>query len=73
LRIIAGILLRELRRELPPYGLFERYQRDFLLYERILAQQLKDTNKIYSLHELQVYCVAKGKDHKQYEYGATRR
>jgi transposase, IS5 family len=73
LRTIAGILLRELRRELPQYCLFESYQRDFLLYERILAQQPKDTNKIYSLHEPQVYCVAKGKDHKQYEYGATHR
>ncbi|MDR4516384.1 MAG: IS5 family transposase [Nitrosomonas sp.] len=70
LRTIAGILIRELRRKLPQYCLFERYQQDFLLYERILKQQPKDTNKIYSLHEPQVYCVAKGKDHKQYEYGS---
>jgi len=34
-----------------------------------LAQQPRDKNKIYSLHEPQVYCIAKGKDHKQYEYG----
>ena len=70
LRTIAGILIRELRRELPQHCLFERYQKDFLLYERVLAQQPKDKNKIYSLHEPQVYCVAKGKDHKQYEYGS---
>lgn len=70
LRTIAGILIRELRRELPQHCLFERYQQDFLLYERVLAQQPKDKNKIYSLHEPQVYCVAKGKDHKQYEYGS---
>ena len=70
LRTIAGILIRELRRELPQHCLFECYQKDFLLYERVLAQQPKDTNKIYSLHEAQVYCVAKGKDHKQYEYGS---
>ena len=70
LRTIAGILMRELRRRLPQYCLFERYQQDFLLYERVLKQQPKDTNKIYSLHEPQVYCVAKGKDHKQYEYGS---
>ncbi|MCB1949852.1 IS5 family transposase [Nitrosomonas sp.] len=70
LRTIAGILIRELRRELPQYCLFERYQKDFLLYERILKQQPKDTDKIYSLHEPQVYCVAKGKDHNQYEYGS---
>lgn len=70
LRTIAGTLIRELRRELPQYCLFECYQRDFLLYEQILRQQPKDRNKLYSLHEPQVYCVAKGKDHKQYEYGS---
>jgi len=70
LRTIAGILIRELRRALPQHCLFERYQHDFLLYERILKQQIKDTDKIYSLHEPQVYCVAKGKDHRQYEYGS---
>ena len=70
LRTIAGILIRELRRELPQYCLFEYYHQDFLFYERILKQQPKDKNKIYSLHEPQVYCIAKGKDHKQYEYGS---
>ena len=69
LRTIAGALIRELRRRLPKYCLFEGYQKDFLFYERVLNQQLKDKNKIYSLHEQQVYCMAKGKDHKQYEYG----
>jgi hypothetical protein len=29
------------------------------------AQQPKDKNKIYSLHEPDVYVIAKGKDHKQ--------
>jgi IS5 family transposase len=32
--------------------------------------QPKDKNKIYSLHEPQVYCIAKGKAHKKYEYGS---
>jgi IS5 family transposase len=69
LRTIAGVLIRELRRKLSSYCLFEHYQKDFLLYERVLSQKPKDKNKIYSLHEPQVYCIAKGKDHKQYEYG----
>ena len=69
LRTIAGILIRELRRRLPKYELFECYQKDFLLYERVLAQQPKDKNKIYSLHEPDAYCIGKGKDHKPYEYG----
>jgi len=69
LRTIANILIRELRRRLPCWALFEHIQSDFLLYEKVLAQQPKDQNKIYSLHEPQVYCIAKGKDHVQYEYG----
>jgi hypothetical protein len=40
-----------------------------VFYQQVLAQQPKDKNKIYSLHEPDVYVIAKGKDHKQYEYG----
>lgn len=68
LRTIAGILLRELNRKLPD-GCLKVYQEDFSLYERVLKQQKNDKDKIYSLHEPQIYCVAKGKDHKPYEYG----
>ncbi|CAC9953047.1 ISPg7, transposase [uncultured Gammaproteobacteria bacterium] len=49
--------------------MFATYQKDFLLYQQVLAQKPKDKNKIYSLHEANVYVIAKGKDHKQYEYG----
>ena len=69
LRTIAHILIRELRRKLPKTDLFERDQKAFLFYERVLAQQPKDKNKIYALHEPHVVCIAKGKDHKAYEYG----
>jgi hypothetical protein len=58
-----------LQRKLPQYLLFTTYQKDFLLYQQVLAQKPKDKNKIYSLHEANVYVIAKGKDHKQYEYG----
>jgi len=70
LRTIARTLIRELRRALPQHCLFDCYQQDFLLYERVLNQQPKDKNKIYSLHEPMAYCIAKGKDHKAYEYGS---
>jgi IS5 family transposase len=69
LRTIAHIQIRELKRKLPVHELFWCYQKDFLFYEKVLAQKPKDKNKIYSLHEPDVYCMAKGKDHKQYEYG----
>jgi len=68
LRTIAGILLRELQRKLPEAILRQEAER-FSLYERVLSQQPKDKNKVYSLHESDVYCVGKGKDHKPYEYG----
>ena len=35
----------------------------------ILFQQKYDKDKIYSLHEPHVECIAKGKAHKRYEYG----
>ncbi|WP_333873199.1 hypothetical protein [Methylobacter sp.] len=46
LRTLAHALIRELRRTLPGYTLFEHYQKDFLLYERVLNQQPKDSNKV---------------------------
>jgi IS5 family transposase len=58
-----------LQRKLHTHSLFETYQKDFLFYQQVLVQQPKDKNKIYSLHEPDVYVIAKGKDHKQYEYG----
>jgi IS5 family transposase len=69
LRTISGILIRELRRELPHHLLFDQYQKDFLLYEKVLAQKPQDKNKVYALHEPDIYVIAKGKDHKKYEYG----
>ena len=40
-----------------------------MFYQKVLNQKLKDKNKIYSLHEPNVYVIAKGKEHKKYEYG----
>jgi IS5 family transposase len=36
---------------------------------RIYEQQRHDKNKIYSVHEPEVQCIAKGKAGKQYEFG----
>jgi IS5 family transposase len=69
LKTIAGRLIRELERKLPT-TVREGQAEAFALYRRVLRQQLSDRNKIYSLHEPQVYCLAKGKEHKQYEFGS---
>jgi IS5 family transposase len=68
LRTIAGTLIRELERKLPE-ALRTEQSAHFILYRRVLAQKPQDTNKIYSLHEPHIYCVAKGKEHKKYEFG----
>ena len=36
---------------------------------RVHAQQKHDKNKVYSVHEPEVECIAKGKAGKQYEFG----
>lgn len=37
---------------------------------RLLIQTKEDKNKIYSCHEPEVSCIAKGKAHRPYEFGA---
>lgn len=69
MKVIAGRLIRELERKLPTEVREEQWEH-FALYRRVLRQQHSDRNKIYSLHEPQVYCLAKGKEHKGYEFGS---
>ena len=66
LKTIAGRLVRELERNL---GGRNGYEKMFELYYRVLAQNRKSRNKVYSLHEPDVVCISKGKEHKKYEFG----
>lgn len=65
-KTIAGRLVRELERNITPSS---TYQADINLFKKVLAQQKTDSNKIYSLHEPDVQCIAKGKEHRKYEFG----
>ena len=65
-KTIAGRLVRELERNLPPVSM---YQNNLSLFKKVLAQKRNDTGKIYSLHEPEVQCISKGKEHKRYEFG----
>jgi IS5 family transposase len=69
LKTVAGALVRELKRKLPASAL-KGYEEQFLRYEQVVNQSRKDKNKIYSLHQPQVLCIAKGKAHKKYEFGS---
>lgn len=68
-KIIAGILVREVSRKLclERLGL---YLPTLKLCQQGLSQKRGDSNKIYSLHEPHVKCYTKGKDHKKFEFGS---
>lgn len=66
IKTIAGRLVRELERNLAPNS---KHQADLDLFQQLLAQKRGSKNKIYSLHEPEVCCISKGKEHKKYEFG----
>ncbi|MGZ5209245.1 MAG: IS5 family transposase, partial [Sulfuricurvum sp.] len=68
LRTIAKTLIRDLDRHFDDTQ-HKCYGEEFYLFMRVLLQKRTSHNKIYSLHESHIYAMAKGKDHKSYEYG----
>lgn len=69
LKTIAGRLVRELERTLDADAL-KRYENQLINCNKIVAQKRFDKNKIYSLHEPETACIAKGKAHKKFEFGS---
>jgi transposase, IS5 family len=69
LKTIAGRLVRELERKLPP-PLLEHYGEKLFIFNRVLEQSRHEGNKIYSIHEPHTQCISKGKEHKKYEFGS---
>ena len=69
IKIIAGRLVREIARKLPLARLGAHLPA-LKLYQKVLSQKRGDTGKIYSLHEPNVKCYSKGKEHKKFEFGS---
>ena len=69
LKTIANILLREITRKLSPERRIA-LQNKLQMYTKIINQERNDKDKIYSVHEPEVQCIAKGKAHKKYEFGS---
>ena len=68
IRTIGRAMLRDLLRKMNDKQLKPHI--DTLLNSTsIVFQQKYDKDKIYSLHEPHVECIAKGKAHKRYEFG----
>jgi IS5 family transposase len=69
LKTIANRLVRELESKLPE-DRKEIYSNDLVLFKQAINQKLEDKNKVYSLHEPDTSCIAKGKADKKYEFGS---
>ena len=65
---IAGRVVRDIERKLTGEQL-SRYANELRIFNLILQQKTGDKNKIYSIHEPGVKCIAKGKESKKYEFG----
>jgi IS5 family transposase len=64
---IAFKIYQDLVNQLNPIP--KTYMSEFDVLYRVLKQQKDDKNKVYSIHEPEVLCISKGKEHKQYEFG----
>lgn len=69
LKTIAGRLVREAERNLERKGKLDSYAVLINLFKKVLEQKRNDKDKVYSLHEPEVKCISKGKEHKKYEFG----
>ena len=68
IKVIAGKVFRDLERKMG-HAQRLKYQNQFSIFKRVLTQVRDSKKKIYSLHQPQVSCIAKGKEHKKYEFG----
>lgn len=65
LRTNLGRVIREIERQGPPESLRSLLDTS----KRIHAQKRGDKEKVYSVHEPEVACIAKGKAGRKYEFG----
>ncbi len=70
LRTYLGRVVRDIERKIANQTEKQAlFAAELALAKRLLAQQKKDKNKLYSLHAPEVECISKGKAHKRYEFG----
>ena len=67
LKTFLGRVVRDIERKHPNGDV--RFTGLLTLAHRLLEQTRESKNKLYSVHEPQVECIAKGKAHQRYEFG----
>lgn len=68
LKTYLGRVVRDIERKLTDQQR-EIFEELLCLSKRLLEQTQKSKNKVYSLHAPHVYCIAKGKARRPYEFG----
>ena len=68
IKTIAGRVLRDLTRKMSDEQKL-KYDKKLKIFNQILKQQRSSKNKIYSIHQPNVKCIAKGKEAKKFEFG----
>lgn len=63
-----GRVIRDIERKANA-SQYQALQESLEVAKRLLAQEKHSSNKVYSVHEPQVECIAKGKVSKRYEFG----
>jgi len=69
LRTIAKAMVNDISRKMSDAQM-SFYRKDIDLYLRVIRQERGDKDKVYSLHEPEVECISKGKEHKKYDKSA---
>jgi IS5 family transposase len=67
LKTLLGRVIRDIDRKAVSPS--EDLKEQVVLAKQLIKQQRDSKNKIYSIHEPQVECIAKGKAHQRYEFG----
>lgn len=68
IKTIAGRQVRDIERQFSPAQQL-KHKELFIILNQILSQQKGSKNKVYSIHEPDVSCIAKGKEAKKFEFG----
>ena len=67
IKVITGRIVRDIDRKMDSVSK-EKYEALFSIFKKVLAQEKNSGNKIYSIHQPHVKCIAKGKETKKYEF-----
>ncbi len=67
LKTYLGRVVRDIERKIKDPS--QKLKEQLSLAKQLLEQKRNSKNKIYSIHESHVECIAKGKVHQRYEFG----